>query len=429
MFCQHRHTHTPKISISYINTSISCVNDHVVQFIRPHLLNHTKIILVYFNHRYLSAAMTDYFDDSPETVLRWLGKVAASMNAPKTVMVRMPDMHQKAMTAGMHQMLSTGKYSDLTICCGPEEFKVHRTVVYPRSEFFAAICDGGFKVKCPHCCNICELAELTRQQEAETGRINMDDDDPAAVKRMLLYLYLQDYEDTEPEPSASWIPPLVFSTDDDDKPTMAFGFGPRIVDADEEAEALAIASHPRLLANISVYAVADKYDIPALKDLAKSKFSALAWGVWPHKDFSTVIHEVFESTPSSDSGLRDIVTKVCIEHIDVVLNEEQYTTVLQTTPPLTFALLQQVKTKSDEAHAHLSQKTVVMNTLLKERDEATERFKAWDRNVKDAFERAKKIKSCNGCRGREFEFTKVDHPTALRVVLRCEYCWKGFELC
>jgi hypothetical protein len=42
------------------------------------------------------------------------------------------------------------KYSDLTLLCHGEEFKVHRVVVCAQSPVLAAACDGGFQVRlCP----------------------------------------------------------------------------------------------------------------------------------------------------------------------------------------------------------------------------------------------------------------------------------------
>ncbi len=70
-----------------------------------------------------------------------------------------PNMHQRATTVAMHQMLSTGKYSDLTVCCGLEVFKVHRAIVCPRSKFFAAACDGGFQVNHSHCYTILKVLD------------------------------------------------------------------------------------------------------------------------------------------------------------------------------------------------------------------------------------------------------------------------------
>ncbi|KAI9778216.1 MAG: hypothetical protein M1839_008333 [Geoglossum umbratile] len=73
-------------------------------------------------------------------------------------------------------LFQSGKYSDLTITCGSEIFKVHRSVVCPRSQFFAAACNGKFK-------------------EGISGKIALIEDDPATVQRMLSYLYTLDYED------------------------------------------------------------------------------------------------------------------------------------------------------------------------------------------------------------------------------------------
>jgi hypothetical protein len=44
-------------------------------------------------------------------------------------------IHQNGMIAGNSNILKSGKYSDLIICCGDHEFKVHRAIVCPRSNF------------------------------------------------------------------------------------------------------------------------------------------------------------------------------------------------------------------------------------------------------------------------------------------------------
>ena len=43
-------------------------------------------------------------------------------------------------------LLTSEKYSDLTIICGDRNFKVHRAVVCTQSKFFSLACDGGFQV-------------------------------------------------------------------------------------------------------------------------------------------------------------------------------------------------------------------------------------------------------------------------------------------
>ena len=46
----------------------------------------------------------------------------------------------------LERLFFTSKYSDLTISAGERQWKVHRAVVCLQSKFFAAACDGNFKV-------------------------------------------------------------------------------------------------------------------------------------------------------------------------------------------------------------------------------------------------------------------------------------------
>jgi BTB/POZ domain len=58
-----------------------------------------------------------------------------------------PDMG--SMLARNRELLNTGKFSDLTIKCHGESFKVHKAVVCPCSPFFMKACDGKFQVTAP----------------------------------------------------------------------------------------------------------------------------------------------------------------------------------------------------------------------------------------------------------------------------------------
>ena len=58
----------------------------------------------------------------------------------------MADIHHRGLTRSISGILQSAKYSDLTVRCGSEEFKIHRAIVCPRSTFFAAACDGQFRV-------------------------------------------------------------------------------------------------------------------------------------------------------------------------------------------------------------------------------------------------------------------------------------------
>ena len=146
----------------------------------------------------------------------------------------------------------------------------------------------------------------------------MDDDDPQAVKRLLLYLYTLDYPEE----------------DDSDVPvTMDHSHPPRLSSAATEVESILgttsnsydgpIPSDPRMMNNALVYAVAEKYDIPDLKDLAKSKFETLATSKWPHVDLYAVLETIFSTTPDGDMGLRQIVLDICRQHAQDILRDNE----------------------------------------------------------------------------------------------------------
>lgn len=45
-----------------------------------------------------------------------------------------------------HRLLTTGEFSDVTLICGPDAYKVHKNIVCSRAEFFARAIKFGGKV-------------------------------------------------------------------------------------------------------------------------------------------------------------------------------------------------------------------------------------------------------------------------------------------
>jgi hypothetical protein len=84
-----------------------------------------------------------------------------------------------------------------------------------------------------------------------------------------------------------------------------------------------------LFSSIHVYAIAERYGIPDLKALAKERFRECSQTNWACVEFPSIIRVVFESTPSSDSGLRDIVPQLVVEHADEFIENADFLSLVE----------------------------------------------------------------------------------------------------
>ena len=242
--------------------------------------------------------------------------------------------------ASNYKLLQTGKYSDLTVKCGSREWRVHRSIVCEGSKFFAAACDGPFLVSVP-------LEKATtpahQAQESSSREVTLEDDDPAIFERLLLYLYTLDYDDgslsENNESPLSENSPAISATQDPEQgeavlvSTLAAFAPDEPSESQSDSSAVLIKQHATavalvperptqnekssLMINVQVYAMAEKFDVAELKILAKEKFSACAQG-WPLPEFPSVVHEALSSTPESDRGLRDLLSRILAEHVEEI---------------------------------------------------------------------------------------------------------------
>lgn len=167
---------------------------------------------------------------------------------------------------------------------------------------------------------------------------------------MLSYLYTLDYDDgfrpDEPEGlSDSDVIEIDIPESWDDDPatipsvalTKADTRRSSVSDSGEITAVTPFPAHPEggkklsLMINVQVYAMADKFDMPELKVLAKEKFLKCAQ-CWPLPEFPTVVHEALSSTPESDRGLRDIIRRIMADHVEDIYPFDDLTS---TTPSVT----------------------------------------------------------------------------------------------
>ena len=255
----------------------------------------------------------------------------------------------------------------------------------------------------------------------------MDDDDPEAVKRLLLYLYTFDYPDeddsdipvttdrssTPPLPSAATLEKSIFGT---------------MFDSYDGAT----RHDPRMMTNVLVYAVAEKYDIPDLKDLAKHKFGTLARSKWPQDEFHAVTEAVFSTTPDTDMGLRRIVMDICSEHFEDILRDKDSRVIFFENKSIAAVVLDAALRKFDYNEMLLDEAFAEQATLGKELSKvngekraALEQKSAWTSRLDMVLQRVNKDQYCWHC-GKEARWLleRVEHQSVLDIQLKCSKCRK-----
>ncbi len=138
------------------------------------------------------------------------------------------------------------------------------------------------------------------------------------MERVLLWLYTLEYPypvnatpSSEDTPFQETVPPTPFSSSNSKKDIK-----PQPTSLSNSVD-LADSETNRLIIHARVYALADRFDIPELREVATAKFKRYSSYRSPRSDdFVAAALEVLRSTPVNDSGLRPILRHVCATHLD-----------------------------------------------------------------------------------------------------------------
>ncbi|KAL8992659.1 MAG: hypothetical protein Q9169_006930 [Polycauliona sp. 2 TL-2023] len=319
----------------------------------------------------------------------------------------MADIHHQALAIRTASQFNSPKYSDLTITCRGRTFHAHRNVLCPASKFFAAACDGIF-------------------QEAAKGLIDLPEDDPHAVNRMLTYMYASDYDDIdEPEGETALItddspmqPPEVRNSPTTeggaDQPSTT---GMQHVLATPIAERSIQVEVDAINNNALVYALADKYDVFLLKDLAHAKFQVRAADEWATSDIASVLQTVYNTTPATDRGLRTIMLQVCLRYMDDLIVDESFRELSQADAALCFDVLSVVQKQDSQRSAYYD--------LITAREARLKRVTEWTKTQEQGFKQiVLSTANCNRC-SRPLDLSVANGATSDwrgPFIVKCRHC-------
>jgi hypothetical protein len=102
------------------------------------------------------------------------------------------------------------------------------------------------------------------------------------------------------------------------------------------------------LIHARMYALADFYGVFTLKELAIKKFRGVVQAHWNSKEFAQAVQVVYTTTVAKDSGLRQVVKDVLMNHNEL-LKKPEIQAVLREVSGLAFEILME-KQKTSNTH-------------------------------------------------------------------------------
>ena len=138
----------------------------------------------------------------------------------------------------------------------------------------------------------------------------MQEDDPPTIRRMLTYLHTFAYDDEGDAASIQHY--MVNGMEAVTSQALTTSTTPLL--AEEPSRAEEQLRHVKLMNNVAVYAVAQKYGIDELKELASAQFCDLLRLKTSSHGVPGLIDAVFGTTSATDLGLRNATVEYCTQH-------------------------------------------------------------------------------------------------------------------
>jgi hypothetical protein len=164
--------------------------------------------------------------------------------------------------------------------------------------------------------------------------MTLTDDDPEIVERMIRFLYTHRYDDAEDwnydccDNGIKRIRQHYQAGDDEEDefrhtlPYSESSGGTRKEEQggeEEEAEENTHRAPSEPPKSLYVYAIADKYLIYPLKDLARTRFSNWAYSHWWTRGFMSAAREIFDNETGNYNELKEVILSTIVLHADTLL--------------------------------------------------------------------------------------------------------------
>lgn len=125
-----------------------------------------------------------------------------------------------------------------------------------------------------------------------------------------------------------------------------------------------LVRHAKMMNNVVVYAIAQKYDIAELKELATVKFCELLWLQAPSDGLPDIIDAVFETTSITDPGLRKVAFKFCTHYSTKIVADEHLCSIIKDHGELGLEVLRGVDEESCQQKQLLLRKLATLKGEL-----------------------------------------------------------------
>lgn len=198
-------------------------------------------------------------------------------------------------------------------------------------------------VVCTACDFFLKSLKFAAGKEAESRCINLPEDDPEMIRRLIAYLYLGDYDPNSGMALAQFSAIAQHESTSATNPTHHYrrgAFGVSVTDPcaclapnaknteqpvaketdsqqdykvyEKTANAVEVANP--LTIHASMYALGDKYQVEGLSSLAKEKFECCLHHHAQTEDFIAAVQIAYSTTPDSNRGLRNSVMEAFRTH-------------------------------------------------------------------------------------------------------------------